>query len=68
MQKLTSDSLVEDFVNLQHDEIGSDSVTALNNFRVNRQKNIIFGHFNINFIRNKFKMFKIDVLMVSESN
>ena len=44
VQKSTSDSLVLDFVNLQHDKSTKDYFTALYNLRANHPKHIIFGY------------------------
>ena len=69
--KSTSDSLVEDPVNSQHDERTKDSAAALDTLRSNHLKNIVFGHLNVISIRNKFQMLssiingKINLFMFS---
>lgn len=55
MLKSTSDNLVENFVNSQRDESTNDSPAVLDALRSFELKNI-FGHLNINSIRNKFIM------------
>ena len=39
-----------------------DTLNGLHEQRLNHSKNVIFGHLNINFVRNKFSGFKDFVL------
>ena len=61
------------FSKIEQDEEEGNAYVALSNLRVKSIDKILFGHININSIRNKFEPFvdivkdKLDIILISET-